>query len=563
MRENFHIIRTGGTLAMLSISGKDITSIEPEQKDVVVEDKKYLYPVCDIKFFALAAAIGSLDQQEIAEISGEITSNGTKDHFVKIRSLESILERSPDETRYVELEILRNGFARDLDKIAAKVCKYIGHESRSTNELGREHLDHVIGLLGIRPDDVESVYNIDSVNFDTDEHYQALLERSVACLSGQSGYTLVITGGTDTKEFYSSILSKDLARRGHLNKNKVVFASSMISFEDSPVHVGKLIKAVTLMADQNMTGAFALSAMDKSAETIDVFGLLGSSIFKTSHTIGMAFAGSMKAGVIEGDRFTKHPDLVEHKQTTDTFSGATKFNKICPPFITGNDIEAVTCGLEQVLTGNAFDGVVIEWNPSWISNDTRKKEKFIQTVSALTDHNVSVTIVNDKKYHSIKGSVAPSDEVMWGNSGFHDALQQAGASCVVCPTNFAYTDELLRQKQPRKEYASSEILPPKTKFKALGYLCVPDKGSMLRMVDIGNQIADTQIISAIAGERMSFALFLELQERNIDFRVGYKYYAGEFDNHYADASLPVKRCGKPPSDLLHQMNAKPLFQSRL
>ena len=90
----------------------------------------------------------------------------------------------------------------------------------------------------------ETITPIDSINFSFEEHYPALLEG--VCKALNAGHPVILFGGTDSMQHYSAMLATDLKRRGYCQPDSgqhVTIASSMLSFEESPAHVGNIMNA--------------------------------------------------------------------------------------------------------------------------------------------------------------------------------------------------------------------------------------------------------------------------------------------------------------------------------
>lgn len=129
-------------------------------------------------------------------------------------------------------------------------------------------------------------YMIDGIDFSLREHYPLLKKQVLACID--AGDTPIVTLGADTLHMVAPMLAKDLSRHGILQEHTVIFVASMVPFGEDPHHIGRLLQAAMELASHEMPGAFALCAMDRAADKVEVHDVL-SGFTKISATVPHAF----------------------------------------------------------------------------------------------------------------------------------------------------------------------------------------------------------------------------------------------------------------------------------
>ena len=342
---------------------------------------------------------------------------------------------------------------------------------------------------------------IDSINFDIGEHYVKL--RDAALESLKQGKTPVICGGTDTLIWYSTLLTKDLKRMGWLaphSGEKLVFLSSMKSVQEDGAHVQAILHAGKVLADQNLSGGFALCTENEDASKLTVHDVLNH-FDKISAVAINPFRSEVPVGYIEGRVFepTKgaykpppEPELVNGRHSPVVQPHA----RIAPPLLLGSDGEMLLRYLKTVASANPpFDGVLIEGFPKQDRSPTNgvlnKSDRpgLIKIVKQLRAQGVRVVFCNPIRYaydsHNDSGRMEPviQQSGQWppkagSMSSWVGGLIEEGVEFVTTMPKEAYLDMTLHQPThiTAKPQRITGLQPrhPDRKLKTLALRYVPD-----------------------------------------------------------------------------------------
>lgn len=433
-------ITTGGTLSM----GKN-------------DAGKYV-PVYDIRHFALAMEIDRLAKDGITPESGQKKSLGRD---VKEDLLGKLVatKRAASEKNNTELN-------KQLMEIVTEINRFTGQPNTLEEIVQRHGFD--TAAMGV------SLFLIDSINFSTEDHQKELhaeIERkfSEAEAKGKKA-SVIILGGTDSEQWYATLEARDMHRRGWFeNGHKLVFTSSMHSFEDNPTHVARVIKGAKRVARNKAVpgGAYAVSARQEEASRVAAYDVLrgfikissGTNAFEGTQmgtsTSDFPFEFNIGYNRLYIDGSERVLDLPEKPYT-----GETQYANIAPPILSGSSTSEIIALLAAY--GNAekpFDAIIIEGLPGVsgeVTNHPQDLEQIRDLVSQITANGTKVIINNNRIYNEgferQKDNPVLVNEIgeRWENAqqegGFLSRLQEAGRDNVITSTetpNDAYNTALL------------------------------------------------------------------------------------------------------------------------
>lgn len=331
--------------------------------------------------------------------------------------------------------------------------------------------------------DTESIirlFNIDSINFDIDTHYIPLREAALNVL--KAGKVPVICGGTDTLAWYSTLLTKDLMRHGWLQPDsgeKVIFLSSMISLEDSPEHVRKILEGGKLLSTQHLTGGFAVCAEHMSGDVLAVHDVLNH-FDKVSSSLTNAFRSRAPIGYIIGDTFTRNEGY-QSPPVTISASRGHDFAHIAPPLLRGHDGKAILAYLDALSKHQPpFDGILIEGmqgvTDANVRMHARDYQRLITMIRWFKESGSRVVFCNPMRFDDRSLSINPAIQAsMWDTpvKGQAKGLADIGAEFKTALPKDAYLDMMLTEPGVRSTVSLPASTREPTRQKQLGIRYVP------------------------------------------------------------------------------------------
>jgi hypothetical protein len=355
----------------------------------------------------------------------------------------------------------------------------------------------------------QTPYIIDSIDFNIGieypeakvkyPDYDRLLAATEEVL--KHGDTPIICGGSDTEIWYSTLLTKDLMRRGYLQPDsgqKIIFLSSMRTFEKAPELVEKILKAGKLLSAQNVSGGLALSPENEEGTTFSVHDVCNH-FDKISPTRIDAFRSAQPVGMIENGKFSENPQY--HTPRSFPKSDLRTLARIAPPLIAEQSSKAVLAYMKTIGEAEPpFDGVVIEGIPS----NAKDGALLVQMVDWLDQQGVHVMFCNPVRFNGKE--MAPVDkDPRWDEKGLTNDLKRAGAQFITAVSKDAYLDMLLTT--PRRE--SNRIAPlhltdektgleltiPKQAKMEIRY--VPDAATMRHTIGKVAEVANKMVLRAL------------------------------------------------------------------
>lgn len=373
---------------------------------------------------------------------------------------------------------------------------------------------------------------MDSIDFDMKDQYPKMLTAAQKVLD--AGDTPVLTGGTDTLIWYSTLLTKDLMRRGYLQEGsdqKIVFLSSMRTIEEAPEQIEGILKAGKLVAEQKgLSGGFALSAIGMQGKRIDVHNVLNH-FDKISARLINALRSDGTVEYLYGDTINPH----EHALPTTTTQPSSNrgYARIAPPLLQGHDSEAVLAYLQHI--GNAqlpYDGVIIEGLPMRMHRND--KIHIPQMVQKLTQAGTRVMFCNPMRCDNSAPDMSPViDGSKWNNGGdFFDALNKAGAEFKTALPKDVYIDMML-ETTPGSAKNAAPLARPLRNQKVFGLRYVPDVACMSHTLDMVAPHAKNIVFSALPGSVLPNSMLVPLKRHQQDTRYHrtFDYTGREYVDH--------------------------------
>jgi hypothetical protein len=364
-----------------------------------------------------------------------------------------------------------------------------------------ELLDRPAAEAGFR--NVKKFVPIDSIDLNVTEHYSQWRHEVEDALN--KGETPVICGGTDTIVWYSTLLTKDMMRRGYLqpgSNQKIVFLSSMTTYEKNPGLVLKVLRAGKLLAEQpNLTGGFAVAAETKDGQIFAVHNVLNH-FDKIGHEIFKSLRSAGNAGVIVGNTFAKTAYV---EPPTPKPHEKHRIGHIAPPLLRKQkDGDAVLAYMNMIANAEQqFDGILIEGLPTAEKGKTRLLPRLVHMIEQLREQGIRVTFCNPIRYDPLTETMLPIiDPVRWANHPDKKILEAAGATFETGLPKDVYIDMALSQPDfplPRRR--------THTHFKAnsqeiLGIRYVPDAVIMNKSLEAIVPQTTNVVFSALPNNEM-------------------------------------------------------------
>ena len=332
-------------------------------------------------------------------------------------------------------------------------------------------LEGLLAKYGFGEGQISSPFYIDSIAFSTDKHQPALHQSIESAFKAAARIdkkaSVIVLGGSDSKHWYSPLEAKDLHRRGWL-ENKVIFISSMHSFEEEPLHVARVIKAAKRAARNPFVpgGAYAVSARHDDAGRVALYELrrdfvkssTGVNAFRgihvgTSIDGGFAFDETYDKKYIEGGEILIVPP-------DQPYTGETKYANIAPPILSGSSTGEIIALLTAYGTAiPSFDAIIIEGLPGIsgpIDNHPTDLAAIKTLVAQITAGGTKVIFNNNRMFNENfkpggdEPVLKPEINDRWQSSresGFLYQVQRVGGENVIVSSktpNDAYNDALLR-----------------------------------------------------------------------------------------------------------------------
>ena len=363
--------------------------------------------------------------------------------------------------------------------------------------------------MGIGRDDIKTPLIIDSIDYDISKHSKILLDTAKQVLD--DGDTPIFCGGTDTKIWYSTLLTKQLQQQGYLKEGsgqKIIFTSSMFSLEAEPEHVRKILESANAVAEEeSLAGGFALSAERKDADTIDVHDV-SASFDKISANMANAFRSEAVVGHV---RNATHLNLTLEENRPSVKPLAPKdaggsLSRIAPPLLMGHDSRAVIAYLNTVGTAKPrYDGVVIEGLPGYTKNGMGRlydndTKPLIDTVKWLKEQNIQVVFNNKLDFNAQTlrlEPVIPEEKWEKSQSALVRDLKGAGAEFTTGLTKDAYLNLMLSGAHANSEQLAAPEAGPNVKQKVIGLRYVPDQEIMHQAVNDLEGVVKNIVFSAL------------------------------------------------------------------
>ncbi len=393
-----------------------------------------------------------------------------------------------------------------------------------------ESLDAMASEIGFK----RSVkpYIIDSIDFDITEHYPKLLAAARDALD--AGDTPVVCGGTDTLTWYSTLLTKDLMRRGYLkdgSDQEVIFLTSMKSIEEAPELVKGILSAGKVVAEQrNLSGGFALSALGTGGKRVDVHDVTDQ-FDKISAKLINALRSNGPAAFVSGGHIS-FPEAYTPQKSSPT-TDKTTYARIAPPLLREHDSEAIIAYLRRLgVSEKPYDGVIIEGLSERIHKTD--KQNLPKIVKALTAAGTRVMFVNPVRYDNSVHSMTPVLKgTNWDNDKWElkKALVEAGAEFATGLPKDIYIDMMLGTAPGHaNQITEPEALRPLRNQKVMGLRYVPDAALMSDAVDTLAPKVKAMVFSALPGSVMPDAMLPALL-RNQDstrYHSTFEYTGNEY-----------------------------------
>jgi hypothetical protein len=287
-------------------------------------------------------------------------------------------------------------------------------------------------------------------------HYINMLQEAMAALD--VGDTPVICGGTDSKSWYATMLTKDLKRRGYLAENsrqKIIFLSSMKRPDENEKLVKDILQCGIVLAQQaKLSGGFAVSAENPEGTRFIVHDVDNDFTKISAHMTNAFRSGGLVGHVVNGT-FEPDPDYVPpklDKRLRDKRDDLKRYSyaHIAPPLISGKNVASVIAYLKAVSASDPpFNGVIIEGLPADNGARVDIKDYFelIETVRKLTDHDMRVVICKPRRYDAKSDSMREVDDQIWRNNRLLDQLTENGAEIVKGLPKDVYLDMMFTTPQ--------------------------------------------------------------------------------------------------------------------
>jgi hypothetical protein len=364
-----------------------------------------------------------------------------------------------------------------------------------------ELLDKPAAEAGFK--NIKKFIPIDSIDFNVSKHYSEWRQEVQDAL--EHGETPVICGGTDTIVWYSTLLTKDMMRRGYLqpgSHQKIVFLSSMTTYEANPELVVKVLRAGKLLAEQpDLTGGFAVAAETKDGQIFAVHDVLNH-FDKIGHEIFKSLRSAGNAGMIVGNTFAK---TAYAKPPTPKPTDKHRIGHIAPPLLRKQkDSNAVLAYMNMIANAEQqFDGILIEGLPAAEKGKTRLLPQLISVIERLRTQGIHVTFCNPVRYDPTTETMLPIiNPAEWANDPARKPLETAGAMFATGLPKDVYIDMALNQP----DFEQQRYKPP-THVKTapqeiLGIRYVPDAVIMNKSLEaIAPQTANL-VFSALPNNEM-------------------------------------------------------------
>ncbi len=359
-------------------------------------------------------------------------------------------------------------------------------------------LHEFIERSGFSKERVVIPFTIDSIEFSFEKHYPAFLDSVKTALDNADN--VIFLGGTDTLQFYSTLLVKDLRRQGYLAEEggqKLLFVTSMHSVEDDREHVRKLIEGAAVMVDSNLTGAFSLSAKEKQADTIIVRDVEDSFI-KISAELSDAFRCRAWVGVVRNGEFVSNQEY-QKPPLTEKYPSNNAYGHVAPSLIDDNDNNARITYLEKILQSDRpFNAVVLEGIP-----DNNRISELAELVSQLKDRGTHVIINNNVVHHDDNDTIAPKIDVgKWSSSvrgGTVGMLKDAGADIWQKSPKDAYLDSVLLFNKPLSPNNNVAYHPSHKGVEQITIRYVPFEEAFRSGLDMAAETADIVRVGTLPG----------------------------------------------------------------
>jgi hypothetical protein len=269
-----------------------------------------------------------------------------------------------------------------------------------------------------------------------DKHYPLLRDAVIKVLD--AGDTPVICGGTDTKAWYTTLLTQDLMRLGKLPEKsgkKIIFLSSMKapSVDPGPAQdfVRNILRAGKWLAEHDvplpdqslLTGGFALSSKNESGTEFTVHDVTNK-LDKIAHEAVDAFRSDCPVGTINGGiTFNPHYHAPDRRIPEIATVSKAPYARIAPP-LTGGQGSGAMIAYMEAMNGMAqpFDGVMIEGIPSAEDGTLRggDRDKLLEAVQALKQRHIRVVFCAPQRF---KADAEVNGEEHWMNPVYPDRSQ--------------------------------------------------------------------------------------------------------------------------------------------
>lgn len=397
-----------------------------------------------------------------------------------------------------------------------------------------DSLNAALERAGFDPKTAARPYVIDSIDFDIGEHYPKLFAAALAAL--EDGKTPVVCGGTDTLAWYSTLLTKDLQRHGKLqpdSNEKVIFLSSVKSFEDAPSLIEKILKAGELLSRQNLSGGFAVGAENKTGDRMVVHDVLKHfDKVSSSSSFVNALRSDVPAGYIAGGSFT----LNEAYTPPPALPVASKCGlaRIAPPLLINHDSEMLLAYLKKIgQVKPPFDGVVVEGLPDkYPLLHSGDQHRLVETVKWLKGSGTRVVFCNPQRFNDETLSMQPVINAQnWNHpiTGLAKALADAGAEFRTGLPKDMYLDMMLTTIP---ENHVSLPVPGNTirNQKTLGIRYVPDIAAMNAGIDTLAPQIKNLVFSALPHNVMPDSMYPVLMKHRpaTKYQATFEYNGSEY-----------------------------------
>ena len=469
---------------------------------MALNDQGFYVPAYDVRHVAIAMEIDRLLTEGLTELEAEAKrkwAEGLKTEFpgntpyknIDSKRGDKLDKKTADELIKKLVATKREVFNRANDRLEQELDMIVS-ELNSFTFNKHENLALLVSRHGFSGDvKVDSPFVIDSINHNTDVN-QPSLHKSIEDMffAGQVDYedrtreikkvAVVVFGGTDSLQWYAGLEAKDMHRRGWFDKgNKLIFTSSMRSFEEDSLHCARVIKGAKRVARNKavMGGAYAVSARDPEANDVDVLVALRD-LIKIDTGIdafrGIKVCTSQSDGFIVFDEgYVKYVGAAGKREELlprriPPVSGPTKYARIAPPILAGNSTSEILTLLGAYTSAEKrFDAIIIEGLPGVsgaISGD-KDLAKIEEAIVAITQAGTRVVINNNlmlNRYYkeSEEGSqlIVPTVGKKWQEAlevgGYlHKLKEKCGDRLVISQQvpNNAYNEALLEFAAPDGE----------------------------------------------------------------------------------------------------------------